>query len=153
MTLREARLVLSGIARKEPHYRVYFRPSLGITLGRTLLLPDCDAPAWLNNPRAICEYTRNIGFVKPSSKIISGPAVNFGGLLETNKTAGFGGVRLGGKGLGSFATWTVFSGRISRRQSTGSSRLSDMRLGVPSKIPRFYLLPEQFQSCFCRAVA
>ena len=43
MTLREARLVLSGVARKEPHYRVYFRPSLGAALGRTLLLPDCDA--------------------------------------------------------------------------------------------------------------
>ena len=43
VTLREARLVLSGVARKEPHYRVYFRPSLGAALGRTLLLPDCDA--------------------------------------------------------------------------------------------------------------
>ena len=64
VALRVARLVLSS-ARKEPHYRVYFRPSLGITLGRTLLLPDCDAPAWLNNPRAICEYTRFIRFVKP----------------------------------------------------------------------------------------
>ena len=30
-------------ARKEPHYRVYFRPSLDSALGRTLLLPDCDA--------------------------------------------------------------------------------------------------------------
>ena len=50
VTLREARLVLSGVARKEPHYRVYFRPSLGAALGRTLLLPDCDAPAGSTTP-------------------------------------------------------------------------------------------------------
>ena len=84
VTLREARLVLSGIARKEPHYRVYFRPSLGITLGRTLLLPDCDAPAWLNYPRAICEYTRIMGFVKRSEKLFLGLSVNFGGLRKTS---------------------------------------------------------------------
>jgi hypothetical protein len=39
-------------------------------------------PCWLNNPRAICEYTRFIRFVKPSPKIIFGRAVGIGGLLK-----------------------------------------------------------------------
>jgi hypothetical protein len=90
VTLREARLVLSGVARKEPHYRVYFRPSLDSALGRTLLLPDCDAPAWLNYPRAICEYTRIMGFVKRSEKLFLGLSVNFGGLRKSPiKSRGF----------------------------------------------------------------
>jgi hypothetical protein len=47
-------------------------------------------PCWLNNPRAICEYTRNMGFVKPSPKIILRVAVGIGGILENrNKTATF----------------------------------------------------------------
>ena len=66
VTLRVARLVLSS-ARKEPHYRVYFRPSLDGTLGRRFFYPTV-MPCWLNNPQAICEYTRNTGFVKRSSK-------------------------------------------------------------------------------------
>jgi hypothetical protein len=46
-------------ARKEPHYRIYFWPSR--LPWKTLLRPDCDAPAgpWTQyNPRAICKYTR-----------------------------------------------------------------------------------------------
>jgi hypothetical protein len=39
-------------------------------------------PCWLNNPRAICEYTRFIRFVKPCPKIILGPAVGIGGILK-----------------------------------------------------------------------
>jgi hypothetical protein len=39
-------------------------------------------PCWLNNPRAICEYTRFIRFVKPCPKIILGRSVGIGGILK-----------------------------------------------------------------------
>jgi len=50
-------------ARKEPHYRIYFWPSLGITLGRRFFDPTV-MPYWLNYPRAICKYTHFSVFVK-----------------------------------------------------------------------------------------
>ena len=59
-------------ARKEPHYRVYFRPSLGLTLGRRFFYPTV-MPCWLNNPRAICEYTRIADFVKCSPNFFCRP--------------------------------------------------------------------------------
>ena len=55
-------------ARKEPHYRIYFSAFAWSFAGKTLLRPDCDAPAgpwFLKNPRAICKYTRFSGSVKP----------------------------------------------------------------------------------------
>jgi hypothetical protein len=55
-------------ARKEPHYRVYFRPSLDLTLGRRFFDPTV-MPCRLRYPRAICEYTRFHGFVKPVPKL------------------------------------------------------------------------------------
>src|ERR1700676_4433368 len=56
-------------ARKEPHYRIYFWPSLGITLGRRFFDPTV-MPCWLNNPRAICKYTQFSVFVKSPAIII-----------------------------------------------------------------------------------
>jgi hypothetical protein len=50
-------------ARKEPHYRIYFWPSLGIALGRRFFDPTV-MPCWLNYPRAICKYTDFSVFVK-----------------------------------------------------------------------------------------
>jgi hypothetical protein len=59
-------------ARKEPHYRVYSRPSLDLALGRRFFDPTV-MPCRLRYPRAICEYTRFHGFVKPRSQIILPP--------------------------------------------------------------------------------
>src|SRR6476660_6725849 len=56
-------------ARKEPHYRIYFWPSLGITLGRRFFDPTV-MPRWLSYPRAICKYTRFSGSVKSPAIII-----------------------------------------------------------------------------------
>jgi hypothetical protein len=56
-------------ARKEPHYRIYFWPSLGITLGRRFFDPTV-MPCWLSYPRAICKYTHFSGSVKSPVIII-----------------------------------------------------------------------------------
>ena len=50
-------------ARKEPHYRIYFWPSLVPALGRRLFDPTV-MPCRLNYPRAICKYTHFSVFVK-----------------------------------------------------------------------------------------
>ena len=51
-------------ARKEPHYRIYFWPSLNRALGRRFFDPTV-MPYRLNYPRAICKYTRFPLFVNP----------------------------------------------------------------------------------------
>ncbi len=56
-------------ARKEPHYRIYFWPSLGIALGRRFFDPTV-MPCWLSYPRAICNYTDFSGSVKSPTIII-----------------------------------------------------------------------------------
>ena len=63
-------------ARKEPHYRIYFWPSLGIALGRRFFDPTV-MPCWLNYPRAICKYTDFSVSVKSSAIIIFGNPVVF----------------------------------------------------------------------------
>src|SRR4029077_2273428 len=62
-------------ARKEPHYRVYFWPSLDPTLGRRF--DPTVMPCWLNYPRATCKYTRFPQSVKPPTKTILGPSCAF----------------------------------------------------------------------------
>jgi hypothetical protein len=37
--------IFLACARKEPHYRIYFLAFAWYYAGKTLLRPDCDAPA------------------------------------------------------------------------------------------------------------
>jgi len=64
--------IFLACARNEPHYRIYFWPSLDLMLGRTYLRPDCDAPESLVYPQAVCKYTHFPGFVKPLTQKILG---------------------------------------------------------------------------------
>src|SRR3982074_1817075 len=57
-------------ARKEPHYRIYFWPSLDLTLGSTFFDPTVMPLKSSVYPRAVCKYTHFPGFVKPLTQEI-----------------------------------------------------------------------------------
>ena len=61
--------IFLACARNEPHYRIYFWPSLALTLGRTFFDPTVTPLNSLVYPQAVNKYTRFPGFVKPSTQV------------------------------------------------------------------------------------
>ena len=61
--------IFLACARNEPHYRIYFWPSLDLTLGRTFFDPTVMPLKRSVYPRAICKYTGFSRFVKPSQQL------------------------------------------------------------------------------------
>jgi len=63
--------IFLACARKEPHYRIYYLAFAWYYAGKTLLRPDCDAPAGSATPEPFVSIPTFLYSSSPCNKLFS----------------------------------------------------------------------------------